>query len=93
LVHLPLTNITLNNCTEITDAALPHVSKWSNLDQLFLSNTQVTDAGIEHLEGLKNLETLDLTGTKFTAEGIEAIKAALPDCEVVWEEGSSDPAE
>lgn len=85
-VSHPLTSLRFDRCPQISDAALQYVSRCPNLKHLGLVDTNVSNDAVDFLKSLKNLETLDLTGAKITAQGVETIKAALPDCKVVWEE-------
>ncbi|MBC8873846.1 MAG: hypothetical protein H8E44_30775 [Planctomycetes bacterium] len=89
LMHLSdMTNLTcLNLCrTQITDAGIEHVRELANLEMLNLYSTQLTDVGLEHLKGLTNLKKLVLSETRVTHEGIEQLRKALPNCEIAWEE-------
>ncbi len=61
--------------SQVTDAALGTLAKFSNLERLHLENTKVTDAGIANLAALKNLEYLNLYGTKVTDAGIAKLAA------------------
>lgn len=69
--------------TAITDAGLQHLAGLSNLQYLNLYGTQVSDAGLSHLQGLTNLKRLFVWQTQVTDEGIAALKAALPECQVI----------
>lgn len=73
--------------TGITDAGVSHLKGLTNLTRLYLFDTGITDAGLPHLRGLTNLEYLGLTGTHVTSEGMEELRRALPNCEIVWNEG------
>ncbi len=42
----------------------------------------------DRLADLTNLESLDLRRTKVTAAGISELKAALPKCQIQWDEMS-----
>ena len=54
----------------ITDKAMEHIAKLSNLTRLQLARTGVTDNGIAKLKSLQLLQSLNLVGTKVTARGI-----------------------
>ena len=60
--------------SRVTDAGLLHLSKATNLKQLWLDNCLVTDAGLAHLKTLKNLESVRLNGTRVTDEGLANLK-------------------
>jgi Leucine-rich repeat (LRR) protein len=86
LVHvkrLPtLTNLNLSR-TKVTDAGISEL-KGVQLKWLSLHETKVTDKALEQLREHKNLKTLELNGVStVTDAGIAALKAALPNCEIV----------
>ena len=61
--------------SQVTDAGLASLAKFTNLERLHLENTKVSDAGIASLAGLKSLEYLNLYGTKTTDAGIAKLAA------------------
>jgi len=65
-----VTNLDLAR-SEITDAGLTHLTKFTNLQELNLSGTQVSGAGVVHLGKLTSLQVLDLEGTRVTDAGLE----------------------
>jgi hypothetical protein len=69
--------------TKITDAGLEHLKGLENLEYLNLYGTAVTDAGLKHLEGLKKLRRLYLWQTQVTDAGVAALKAAVPEVQIV----------
>src|SRR5438132_1461123 len=54
----------------ITDAALVHIGRLTQLQGLDLQGARVTDAGLAHLRGLTHLYTLNLSGSKVTGAGL-----------------------
>lgn len=60
-----------------SDAALPHLSKLTRLEQLGLRPTRVTSAGLKHLSRLTNLESLYLSGTN---ADVSDLARSLPRC-------------
>ena len=62
--------------SQVTDAGLDVVAKFSKLERLHLENTKVTDAGIAKLATLSALEYLNLYGTKITDGGIAKLEGA-----------------
>ena len=73
--------LSLSN-TQVTDVGLRHLTRLTNLEELYIANTQISDTGLEHLKGLTNLGLLDLYGTQVTDEGVQKFKQVLPNCEV-----------
>jgi len=69
--------------TAVGDEGVKHLGGLENLEYLNLYGTKVSDAGLEHLKGLKNLKKLYLWQSAVTEEGAEALRAAMPDTEVV----------
>ncbi len=69
--------------TGITDAGLEQLRGLENLTYLNLYGTPVTDAGLVHLHGLKKLKRLFVFESKVTPEGITALKAAMPELQVI----------
>lgn len=79
--------------TKVTDAGLENLKGLENLEYLNLYGTVVTDAGLKHLEGLKKLKRLYLWETKVTDGGVAALKAALPELQIVRGVEPAKPAE
>jgi hypothetical protein len=69
--------------TKITDEGLEQLKGLENLEYLNLYGTEVTDAGLKHLEGLKKLKRIYLWQTKVTDAGVAALKAAIPEIQIV----------
>jgi hypothetical protein len=66
-------------CPEITDAAVPHIIKLTDLQFLLLTNSQVTDKGVVTLcENLPKLKLITLTGTRISDVSLTSL-AKLPD--------------
>ncbi len=79
--------------TKITDAGLEHLKGLENLEYLNLYGTPVTDAGLKHLEGLKKLRRLYLWQAPVTDAGVAALKAAVPELQIVRGVELAKPAE
>jgi hypothetical protein len=79
--------------TKVTDAGLENLKGLENLEYLNLYGTAVTDAGLKHLEGLKKLKRLYLWETKVTDAGVAALKAAIPELQIVRGVEPAKPAE
>ncbi len=56
---------------------------FKDLVVLDLSQTDAIDGHLELLANMQSLRRLDLTGTRCTKQGIAALKAALPQCEII----------
>jgi len=57
-----------------------------NLEELGLEYCpEVNDEALKVLEGWKSLRRVDLTGSSVTAAGVEKLRAARPDCQVLWQ--------
>ena len=72
--------------SHVTDAGLTHLSGLKNLKELRIEMTRITDDRLVHLSKLPNLALLDIRGTKVTEAGVAKLKAALPNCEIDWDE-------
>ena len=69
--------------TAVTDAGIEILAGLQKLESLNLYGTQVTNAGVLKLATLANLKKLYLWQTKVDETGMQALKAKLPDCEIV----------
>lgn len=69
--------------TQVSDAALVHITKLKNLQKLHLEQTKVTDAGLKQLKVLTNLEYLNLYGTAVTDAGLTEL-AGLKNLKTVY---------
>ena len=79
--------------TKITDAGLENLKGLENLEYLNLYGTAVTDAGLKHLEGLKKLKRIYLWQTPVTDAGVAALKAAVPEVQIIRGVEPPKPAE
>jgi len=59
--------------TQITDVALQHIGKLTELQRLHVENTLVTDAGLQHLQACKQVRYLNLINTEVTDEGLKLV--------------------
>jgi serine/threonine protein kinase len=75
----------LNN-SRMTNSGLEYLKNLPQLQKLGLRGTKVTDAGLRHLEAMTNLAELDLTETRVTPAGVERLKAALPTCQMIFQQ-------
>ena len=61
--------------TQVTDAGLAVLARFTNLTRLHLDRTRVTDAGLHQLAGLTRLEYLNLYGSSVTDAGLAQLGA------------------
>lgn len=69
--------------TQVTDAALPHLTALVRLESLDLDRTSISDAGLLHLANLAQLEFLHIEQTLVTHDGVRQLQFRLPKCEIV----------
>jgi hypothetical protein len=69
--------------TDITDAAVPHLSALPKLRSLWLSE-HVTNACLAGLGRLTGLEDLWIEESDITSEGCERLARALPGTKISW---------
>ena len=77
--------------TNVTDAGLAYLKACKYLGNLQLGGTRVTDAGLASLYDFKSMRQLNVQKTKVTAAGIDALKKALPQCRIEWDDGGIEP--
>ncbi len=76
--------------SQITDAGLATLAKFTNLERLHLENTKVGDAGVASLAALKSLEYLNLYGTKVTDAGLAKLAGSKALKKLfVWQTGAT----
>jgi hypothetical protein len=78
-----LKTLHLNRSPGITDASVPFLLNFQELENLGLVNAGLTPTGILKLTALKKLRTLTITGIDLTAAHLAQFKAALPGCNIV----------
>ena len=72
---------------QIGDDGVKDLSASKQLEILDLTgNTAVSDATLTRLRTFKQLKQLNISGTLCTLKGIEALKKALPDCEIRFDQ-------
>lgn len=69
--------------TRLTDEGVKHLQGLKKIEMLDICDTSVSDAGIAQLKTLKRLQILFVNGTRVTEKGAEALRADLPQCDVV----------
>ena len=65
-----LRKIRIHRALPLTDAAMPHLARLTQLEGLDLYEKPVTDAGLAHLNRLRSLKELKLGATKITAASL-----------------------
>jgi hypothetical protein len=70
---------------------LKHLAALKSLRYLSVDNTHITDAAAETLKAFSALTRLNVYHTLITAKGHAELKAALPQCAITWDAGSSLP--
>ena len=82
-----LKSLELVNC-DLSDKGFAELARSKTVARILLPCPSITDASVEHLASMKQLTTLDISGTRITEAGFNKLKAALPDCEILWEEAN-----
>ncbi|UCG46472.1 MAG: hypothetical protein JSU94_13315 [Phycisphaerales bacterium] len=77
-----LRRIRIHRNLPLTDAAMPHLARLTQLEGLDLYEKPVTDAGLGHLATLRSMKELDLRATKVTAASL-AMLAGMKSLESV----------
>ena len=70
---LPLEELDVSECSQITDIGLEPISEILSLKKLNLFKTDVSDAGTECLTSLKRLEWLNLDQTQITDVSLKSV--------------------
>ncbi len=70
--------------TEVTGSGLVHLQGLTKLAWLDLSYTKISDMELEPLQKLSQLKAVGLYGTQISSDGIQGLKAALPNCTVLY---------
>jgi hypothetical protein len=76
----------------VDDHALESLKKLPKIQDLRLNMAKVTDAGVDDLASMSALRSLNLYHTLVTEKGLERLKAALPQCGIVFDRDSALPA-
>lgn len=72
----PVRAITLE-CSQVTDAGLKTLGRFSDLVALDLDSTKLSDAGLQHLERLSQLRWLSLSDTQVSDAGLESLSGLV----------------
>ena len=68
--------------TGVSDRAIELIAQLPQLTRLNLCGTRVTDASVSTLVGMA-LNYLDVADTQLTPQGVEALRAGLPNAEIL----------
>ncbi len=86
LQALPRLEVLCLDQTQITDVGLRALEELPRLEKLHVhSKAPITDAGLESLKKHGRLFELRVGGPHITEEGLEGLKAALPNCNVIYD--------
>lgn len=69
--------------SQLNDHQMPHLAKFTKLQELYLRRTRIRDGGLSHIVGLRQLTYLHIGSTKVTDAGLKYV-ALLPKLEVLW---------
>lgn len=89
IVTLPRLEVLCLDSTEITDLGLKTLEDLPRLEKLHVhSRAKVTDVGLESLQKHTRLFELRIGGPHVSEKAIDALKAALPNCTIVYDPGT-----
>lgn len=78
--------------SSITDESAEILAGLPNLEELNLYRSQITNAGLAKLRNLRQLQSLDLRYTRVTRGGVDEFRAALPKCEIEFQDSTPQAA-
>jgi hypothetical protein len=87
LTHLVDLNL---DYTDVGDEGLEMLSGLSKLELLSLDSTNATDVAANRLSDFRQLKELNLYHTLLTEKGYLQVRAAVPECKIIWDPLSSD---
>ncbi len=70
--------------TSATNEGIAALSGLTRLRTLMIDSPNITDGAVEHFARMSSLERLCVHATSITAQGMAKLKAALPQCEVLY---------
>jgi outer membrane protein assembly factor BamB len=68
--------------TNVSDAGIATLAKFSKLNSLNLVGAKITDAAVSSLSKLKRLKKLAIVNTGLTMTAIQQLRQAIPGCEI-----------
>jgi hypothetical protein len=77
--------------TTVSDKGMELLKQLPNLKELSLDHTMVTDHGVSALGSIGTLQSLDLYHTTVSKKAYEGLKAAIPRCQIFFDEDSGLP--
>jgi hypothetical protein len=75
--------------TSVDDKGLDLLKTLPKLQELRLDSANITDAGVPAFQAMSSLKVLNLYHTLITEKGYEQIRAAMPDCKIIFDRNSS----
>src|SRR5262249_10264232 len=90
LAEMPSLHALTLDYLPITDKALESLKRLP-LKQLSLDNTNITDKGAEILQSISTLQSLDLYHTPVSKKAYDALRTALPQCHIFYDDQSASP--
>ena len=76
----------------INDNDLNNLSKFKQLEKLWLDHTEISDISLKQLMAIKNLEYLNIVGTNTSAKGLQTL-IQLPALKMIYAQGIKITAE
>jgi hypothetical protein len=74
----------------VDDGIVPIIQALPRLEYLSLYGTELTDAGLEQLVSLRSLRSIVVTNTKVTETGRQRFASVCPQCEIYFEDNTSE---
>jgi Leucine-rich repeat (LRR) protein len=75
----------------VSDKVLESLKRLPALKQLSLDYANITDRGAEILQSFAPLQLLDIYHTPVSKKAYDALHAALPQCQIFYDDQSSNP--
>ena len=76
----------------LKDNDLSNLSKFKNIEKIWLDHTGISDISLKQVSALKNLEYLNIVGTNTTANGLRSMMQ-LPNLKMIYAQGTKITAE
>ena len=76
----------------LKDNDLSNLSKFKNIEKIWLDHTGISDISLKQVSALKDLEYLNIVGTNTTANGLRSMMQ-LPNLKMIYAQGTKITAE